>query len=88
MHGRHLPVYIHCIEELLGAVDREQLPSTAEREIRFLHVHSSGKRFSKPGARNGARAHAVRGGCVTARVETPDRGYLAVPKTHKAVILS
>ena len=91
VHARHPHVSIHCLEDLLGAVEREHPAlERSAREPLYL-VHSSGTTgFPKAVMlRNGAQAHAMRGWlCYVHVSRRRDRGYLAVPNNHQAVILS
>jgi 3-aminoavenalumate diazotase len=91
MHARHPQVPIHCIEDLLGAVDREHVAVERGARDPLYLVHSSGTTgFPKAVMlRNGAQAHAMRGWlCYVQVSRRRDRGYLAVPNNHQAVILS
>ena len=84
VHARHPQVSIHCIEDLLGAVEREHpaLERTA-REPLYL-VHSSGTNGVSEGRhapqwRAGARDARV--ALLRARVEAPRPGILRRPET-------
>jgi long-chain acyl-CoA synthetase len=91
MHARHPQVSIHCIEDLLGAVDCEHVAVERGARDPLYLVHSSGTTgFPKAVMlRNGAQAHAMRGWlCYVHVSRRRDRGYLAVPNNHQAVILS
>jgi long-chain acyl-CoA synthetase len=91
VHARHPHVSVHCIEELLGAVEPECLAiKRGQREPLYL-VHSSGTTgFPKAVMlRNGAQVHAIRGWlCYVHVSRRRDKAYLAVPNNHQAVILS
>jgi long-chain acyl-CoA synthetase len=91
VHKRHPHVSVHCIEDLLRAVESECAAlRRGKREPLYL-VHSSGTTgFPKAVLlRNGAQAHALRGWfCYVHVSRRRDRGYLAVPNNHQAVILS
>ena len=79
------------IEEALLGVDRESAPLRRGATDPVYLVHSSGTTgFPKAVIlRNGAQSHAVRGWlCYVHVSRTRDRGYVAVPNNHQAVILS
>ena len=84
-------VTAHWIEDLLAAVDHETAAvGRGKREVLYL-VHSSGTTgFPKAVIlRNEAQAHAMRGWlCYVHVSRRRDKGYLAVPNNHQAVILS
>ena len=84
-------VTAHWIEDLLAAVDHETAAvGRGKREVLYL-VHSSGTTgFPKAVIlRNVAQAHAMRGWlCYVHVSRRRDKGYLAVPNNHQAVILS
>ena len=82
---------VHCIEELLGGVESECKAVKRGKLAPLYLVHSSGTTgFPKAVIlRNGAQAHAMRGWlCYVHVSRRRDRGYLAVPNNHQAVILS
>ena len=69
----------------------ERRLSAAAPKILSISVHSSGTTgFPKAVIlRNGAQSHAVRGWlCYVHLSRTRDRGYVAVPNNHQAVILT
>jgi acyl-CoA synthetase (AMP-forming)/AMP-acid ligase II len=91
VHARHPGASVHCLEDLLGAVEREHdAVERAPGDPLYL-VHSSGTTgFPKAVVlRNGKQAHAMRGWlCYVHVSRRRDKGYLAVPNNHQAVILS
>jgi long-chain acyl-CoA synthetase len=77
-------------EALQGIVEEAAAVPRSESEPLYL-VHSSGTTgFPKAVTlRNGPQSHAVRGWlCYVHLSRTMDRGYLAVPTNHQAVILT
>ena len=84
-------VRVLWIEEALAAVRQESAPVRRGPEDPVYLVHSSGTTgFPKAVIlRNDAQSHAVRGWlCYVHLSRTRDRGYLAVPNNHQAVILT
>ena len=88
---RHPNIQLLWLTELLAGVQSgAEAIARGEDEPLFL-VHSSGTTgFPKAVIlRNGAQSHAVRGWlCYVHLSRTRDRGYLAVPNNHQAVILT
>ncbi|HEU4799989.1 MAG TPA: class I adenylate-forming enzyme family protein [Gemmatimonadales bacterium] len=82
---------VHFIEEALAAATPQAvLPQRDSGEVLYV-VHSSGTTgFPKAVMlRNEAQSHAVRGWLSYVHLSrTRDRGYLAVPNNHQAVILT
>lgn len=82
---------VRGIEELLGAVGTLLAPMPRPADSSLYIVHSSGTTgVPKPVVlRNGAQSHAVRGWLSYVHLSrTVDRGYLAVPNNHQAVLLT
>jgi acyl-coenzyme A synthetase/AMP-(fatty) acid ligase len=91
LQAKHPRASLHCLEDLLGVVGREQAAVARGAQDPLYLVHSSGTTgFPKAVMlRNGAQAHAMRGWlCYVHVSRRRDRGYLAVPNNHQAVILS
>jgi long-chain acyl-CoA synthetase len=79
------------IEEALGTARHESAALPREPGEPVYLVHSSGTTgFPKAVVlRNAAQSHAVRGWlCYVHLSRTRDRGYIAVPNNHQAVILT
>lgn len=78
------------IESLLEGARPLERPAPRGREDPAYLTHSSGTTgFPKAVIlRNGAQSHAVRGWLAYVHVSAADRGYLAVPTNHQAVILT
>jgi long-chain acyl-CoA synthetase len=90
---RHLSrkVQIVWIEEALRTVASGASAIARDRDEPLYLVHSSGTTgFPKAVIlRNGAQSHAVRGWLSYVHVSrTRDKGYMAVPNNHQAVILT
>lgn len=84
-------VLVVWIEEALGVVKQESAAVHRSAGDPVYLVHSSGTTgFPKAVIlRNGAQSHAVRGWlCYVHLSRTRDRGYVAVPNNHQAVILT
>jgi len=84
-------VRVLWIEEVLASVSQESGPVRRGADDPVYLVHSSGTTgFPKAVIlRNDAQSHAVRGWlCYVHLSRTRDRGYLAVPNNHQAVILT
>lgn len=82
---------VRFIEDALAEVVPGSLLSRRDPEEILCVVHSSGTTgFPKAVTlRNGAQSHAVRGWLSYVHLSrTRDRGYLAVPNNHQAVILT
>ena len=81
---------VRWIEPLLQMSVPVTEPEPRGREDPVYLTHSSGTTgFSKAVIlRNGAQSHAVRGWLCYVHLSRRDRGYLAVPNNHQAVILS
>ncbi len=87
----HPTVTLLWIEEELQKVSAESPAITRGKDEPFYLVHSSGTTgFPKAVIlKNGAQSHAVRGWLCFVHVgRRKDKGYLAVPNKHQAVILS
>lgn len=79
------------IEDLLATVPEPAAGSVRARDEVLFLVHSSGTTgFPKAVAlRNGAQSHALRGWLSYVHLSpASDKGYLAVPNNHQAVILT
>ncbi len=79
------------IEEALGTVARGNNPVPRGKDEPLYLVHSSGTTgFPKAVIlKNRAQSHAVRGWlCYVHVSRTRDKGYMAVPNNHQAVILT
>jgi long-chain acyl-CoA synthetase len=84
-------VRVVWLEEALAAVQELSAPHHRGAADPVYLVHSSGTTgFPKAVIlRNGAQSHAVRGWlCYVHLSRTRDRGYVAVPNNHQAVILT
>jgi acyl-coenzyme A synthetase/AMP-(fatty) acid ligase len=84
-------VQIIWIEEALGAVAKGSSSLLRGKDEPLYLVHSSGTTgFPKAVIlKNGAQSHAVRGWLSYVHVSrTRDKGYMAVPNNHQAVILT
>src|SRR4029077_9407628 len=84
-------VQIIWIEEALRAVVKGSSSLLRGKDEPLYLVHSSGTTgFPKAVIlKNGAQSHAVRGWLSYVHVSrTRDRGYMAVPNNHQAVILT
>lgn len=84
-------VRVVWLEEALAAVQEVSAPHHRDADDPMYLVHSSGTTgFPKAVIlRNGAQSHAVRGWlCYVHLSRTRDRGYVAVPNNHQAVILT
>jgi long-chain acyl-CoA synthetase len=84
-------VKVIWIEDALRIVTHESGPLHRGKDEPLYLVHSSGTTgFPKAVIlKNGAQSHAVRGWlCYVHLSRTRDKGYLAVPNNHQAVILS
>jgi acyl-coenzyme A synthetase/AMP-(fatty) acid ligase len=89
--GRGPAVRVIGIEQALGAARHESRAVPRGTRDPIYLVHSSGTTgFPKAVVlRNGAQSHAVRGWlCYVHLSRTRDRGYVAVPNNHQAVILT
>lgn len=87
----HPTVAVHWLQDALADIGIEAEPVRRGAEETLLLVHSSGTTGSpKPVTlRNGAQSHAIRGWlCYVHLSRSRDRGYLAVPNNHQAVILT
>jgi acyl-coenzyme A synthetase/AMP-(fatty) acid ligase len=85
------PARVVWLEEALGAAGQESAAVPRGTRDAVYLVHSSGTTgFPKAVVlRNGAQSHAVRGWlCYVHLSRTCDRGYVAVPNNHQAVILT
>jgi acyl-coenzyme A synthetase/AMP-(fatty) acid ligase len=79
------------IEDALSSVDREASLVARQYDDAMYLVHSSGTTgFPKAVTlKNGAQSHAVRGWLSYVHLSpSRDKGYMAVPDNHQAVILS
>jgi acyl-coenzyme A synthetase/AMP-(fatty) acid ligase len=84
-------VRVVWLEESLAALQELSAPHHRGADDPVYLVHSSGTTgFPKAVIlRNGAQSHAVRGWlCYVHLSRTRDRGYVAVPNNHQAVILT
>jgi long-chain acyl-CoA synthetase len=91
MAAVHPQVEVLWLEEALADIGEEPRPEPRGKEEPLYLVHSSGTTgFPKAVILgNGRQSHAVRGWlCYVHLSRTRDRGYLAVPNNHQAVILS
>ena len=91
LRATHPDVRLVWIEEALGEVRAERASVARGKHEPLYLVHSSGTTgFPKAVIlRNGPQSHAVRGWlCYVHLSRTHDKGYLAVPNNHQAVILS
>jgi acyl-coenzyme A synthetase/AMP-(fatty) acid ligase len=91
LRAGELPVRVVWIEEALAGVQEITAPHPRGAADPVYLVHSSGTTgFPKAVIlRNGAQSHAVRGWlCYVHLSRTRDRGYVAVPNNHQAVILT
>ena len=88
---RHSDTRLTSIEDALVYIYQEAAAVIRKEDEPLYFVHSSGTTgFPKAVVlRNGAQSHAVRGWlCYVHVSRTRDKGYLAVPNNHQAVILS
>ena len=91
LRSTHPGVRLVWIEEALRDVRADRAPVVRGTHEPLYLVHSSGTTgFPKAVIlRHGPQAHAVRGWlCYVHLSRTYDKGYLAVPNNHQAVILS
>ena len=89
--SHHPCMEVIWLEEALGEVAGEAPPVSRGPQEPLYLVHSSGTTgFPKAVVlKNGPQSHAVRGWlCYVHLSRRWDRGYLAVPNNHQAVILS
>jgi len=91
VRATHPDVRLVWLEEALGEVRAEAAPVRRGKQEPLYLVHSSGTTgFPKAVIlRNGPQSHAVRGWLSYVHLSrTYDKGYLAVPNNHQAVILT
>lgn len=88
--SRHSDIEIVWLEEALADVNAERPPVRRATDEPLYLVHSSGTTgFPKAVIlRNGPQSHAVRGWLCFVHLSRRDKGYLAVPNNHQAVILT
>jgi long-chain acyl-CoA synthetase len=88
---KHSSIKIVWLEEAIAKVDEEAIPASRGKNDPVYLVHSSGTTgFPKAVIlRNGPQSHAVRGWlCYVHLSRHTDKGFLAVPNNHQAVILT